>query len=405
MSLPALGCFWTKQFGQFLIKPDSVLKKTIRPPLRWDWTRFHNQEWIQNRHTKVWGKCQKCKDYKKRSARLVALQEIEGKEELDEKQVREKKELERKITETLHHFKAKENAKCFDDDLEKVKQDTSYMLMVVDFSRLSVGGSKGSDVNDSIAVLLFGDGMGGFSRKYVDTLPHREDKNSNNDFFFWRKWQYDISERVIRPMGKTKVIQWSDGGRKHYKQRFSLAEASLMRIKHPWLQHFEWNFWPSNHGKSLCDSHAGKIAQMVAYMAFHEDWIWESARDLGWLIKNKLSNSDPLFFQQPIDRDEKYRHKVNGIPQLWKYHYFEATLTPGLLNMKTFRNQPPIAFRFTVDSTGMTPNQVLLNTVGGRSLNWWPPELGLPPQAPRPMLPSVRGRRGRVRQERPRRRR
>jgi len=94
-----------------------------------------------------------------------------------------------------------------------------------------------------------------------------------------------------------KVILWSDGGRKHFKQRYSLAEASLVLVKHPWLEHFSWHFWASNHGKSLCDSHAGKIAQMVAYMAFHDDWIWETARDLGWLIETKLSNSRAWYFQ------------------------------------------------------------------------------------------------------------
>lgn len=397
MNLADLRAFWAKQIGQFLIRPYSKLKQQVHAPIRAHWTRLHAQYWVECRTNKVWGKCPDCREHSQKVERLSELQQKERKDgELDEKDEKEMKRLINKIRKNEHHFKAKENMKVFDDDLELVRQDTRYVLMIVDFSRMSVGGGKTKDINDSIAVLLMGDGCGGIKRKYIDTLPHHEEVEGNNDFFFYRQWQYDILHRVVKPMGKTKVIQWSDGGRKHYKQRHSLAEASLAMTKHPWLTYFSWNFWPSNHGKGLADSHAGKIAQMVAYMAFHEDWIWETARDLGWLIKTKLSDSEPMYFADIINRESKYKHPVVGIKDLYLYHHFEFTTTPGKLFMKTLRHEQAIEFRFKTETDARTVH----NTLAVREQFWWPPELGLPPVPPQRIRPRSPVQRGRYRQQR-----
>eukprot|EP00808_Paulinella_micropora_P020931 g5270.t1 len=82
-------------------------------------------------------------------------------------------------------------------------------------------------------------------------------------------------------------------------------------IKHKWLTSAEWNFWASYHGKGLCDSHAGKIAQMGV-----------------------------------IDRNPNLKLNVVGIDKLYQYHYFEATQVAGKLLLRTFRNKPAVQFRF-----------------------------------------------------------
>eukprot|EP00457_Paulinella_chromatophora_P008954 gb/GEZN01009004.1/.p1 GENE.gb/GEZN01009004.1/~~gb/GEZN01009004.1/.p1 ORF type:complete len:151 (-),score=0.53 gb/GEZN01009004.1/:171-623(-) len=144
----------------------------------------------------------------------------------------------------------------------------------------AVGGGGTQKCNDLISVLLRSDGKGGIVRDYVDTVPRKGDEDANNDFFYFKTWLQDITERKFKPLGVTTMLLWSDGGRKHFKQRFSLAEFSFVRYRNPWLKHASWNFWPSYHGKSLCDSHAGKIAQAVAYAAFHDDFIWQTNESL-----------------------------------------------------------------------------------------------------------------------------
>jgi len=92
-----------------------------------------------------------------------------------------------------------------------------------------------------------------------------------------------------------------------------------------------------------------------------------------------------------------------GIPDLYKYHHFEATKTPGLLLIKQLSNQPATEFRFTADRSCLTAQQLVLNTIGGGSNYWWPFELGLPPAAPRRIPAPLSARRGRPRQDRRRR--
>lgn len=159
---------------------------------------------MQNLAHKLWAKCVTCRDFKFKSTRLAELQEVDGKQELSEDEEKEKKKIEAEIQKIKHHFAAKDDMKSFDDDLELVRNDMSAVLMVCDFSRMSVGGGKTKDINDCIGVLLMGDWKGGIKREYIDTFPHRDDKDGNNDYFFYRQWLHDILERAVKRIGGKK---------------------------------------------------------------------------------------------------------------------------------------------------------------------------------------------------------
>eukprot|EP00808_Paulinella_micropora_P014323 g39532.t1 len=90
----------------------------------------------------------------------------------------------------------------------------------------------------------------------------------------------------------------------------------------------------SNHGKGLCDSHAGKIAQAVA---FHNEYIWQSSRDLA-------DQEESLQFCSSFS---------SGSNQ--QLHCFEAMPTPGKLRVSQFRDSKRQIFTFKPERSNVLP--------------------------------------------------
>jgi hypothetical protein len=347
-----------RQFGRIIsgycdFRP-AHYQRHIAPPPKPSWIKFHDHLWVTDRHSKPWSHCPICGEH---SANVKTLVGIEQKEKILAHSSRgisaEEENNKAKILSDLDkhklHFAAKiAQPDFYHKDVDKIVSDRSSAVVIMDFSQFTIGGGKTAKVNNLIAVVLSSDAdtAGRLHRHYIDTVANAKDEDDKNDFFFFRAWLDQFLETVIRPLGITRLHLWSDGGRKHFKQKHALAEFSLVLVKHTWLKFASWNFFPSYHGKGLCDSHAGKIAQAVAYAAFHDNFIWTTSRDLIGLIKKRLSNSTPMVLSSVIDRSEHLKHDVLGMANLYQYHYFEATNTVGQLLVAKLKRDKLSRFTF-----------------------------------------------------------
>ena len=61
---------------------------------------------------------------------------------LSEEAESEKNQLLDDLKKAKHHFLAKENSRYFDEDIEAARNDLSLVVVVMDFSRMSVGGGE-----------------------------------------------------------------------------------------------------------------------------------------------------------------------------------------------------------------------------------------------------------------------
>ena len=84
--------------------------------------------------------------------------------------------------------------------------------------------------------------------KYIDILC--SDKSGNNCFFFVREAFIQLFKRLSK-IGVTDVILQSDGGGKHFKQRYTLAWMTTVRQQFGSLNTLQWNFWTSSVSNSL----------------------------------------------------------------------------------------------------------------------------------------------------------
>jgi hypothetical protein len=329
------------------------LTSSVHPLPRPDWTRIMTELWVEDRSKNLWAHCSTCKEKKKLGSDISELQEKKGRRARKESKsafsVADQRKLDKLIAQmdkVEYHVRAKvlQNESYHKEVEEMIEQEPQKGMVVMDFSKFSIGGSSAGE-QVLIFVLLHANGKStrhksssrhGLHRKYFDFLAHTEEDSESNDFFFFRAALHEFLEQCVKPLGIASLSFWSDGGRKHFKQRFSLAEFSFIRVDHPWLKCAVWNFFASNHGKCLCDSHAGKIAQQVVYCALNDGFFWLTAKDLAGLIKSKCSNSFPVLLNS-IDRSPALKHDVSKIiTDLYKYHSFKATTKGAQLRVAAF---------------------------------------------------------------------
>lgn len=141
---------------------------------------------------------------------------------------------------------------------------SGQVLIVVDFTCLEPESRENIRIQNMILVVVYHDKSNQQQRVYFDFLCGNPDSRKNDFFFVRRAFELFLNEILKDPpvpeLRHIKSVQiWSDGGRKHFKNRFTMTEVpNLFRRANIQVS---WSFFAPYHGANICDSHAGIEAQ------------------------------------------------------------------------------------------------------------------------------------------------
>jgi hypothetical protein len=153
-------------------------------------------------------------------------------------------------------------------------------------------------------------------REYFDVVC---DNNQTNDSYYMIAVLKLFANKNLFGAKGTKHIFWSDGAAKHFKNRYTLRYvADFFRSRD---YKFEWHFFESYHGQSLCDSHAGIISQVKTRSEISGEVI-DSAIKLKDIIQSKLSRST-CYVLPTVNRIDESIRKVEKLEGVQRFHEFK----------------------------------------------------------------------------------
>lgn len=142
------------------------------------------------------------------------------------------------------------------------KISTKVLLLTQDFSQLTLTSSLTQEL-----IIVFTWNQSGEAKQVYHHFVAPLKKGWTNDItFVIGVWE--TLEREGKFDRFKKVIVWSDGGRKHFKQRFNLRWMHL-KCKE-WAaagRTLEYHFFGSNHGANACDTAASQGKRRVKQKA------------------------------------------------------------------------------------------------------------------------------------------
>lgn len=138
-------------------------------------------------------------------------------------------------------------------------------IIVIDFTSV---GEYGSPQIFQVFVLseITRNPSGEIKIKYYDFY-----KVAKNDFFFFKAVMELYFTKYKKECVKN-VFIWSDGAKKHFKQRFAMYFMSTLPEKYS--VNVQWHFYCSNHAHNICDGHAAKLKKIL------RDWQKKSGRKI-----------------------------------------------------------------------------------------------------------------------------
>lgn len=125
-------------------------------------------------------------------------------------------------------------------------ESTLISLTFQDFSKFYTEEGK---ISDLILVVYFLNNQGTIEWKYLDHLS-----TEKQDFYFVCAVWHSALDGTLKKYKQINV--WSDGGPAHFKIAKTLYFFSTLEAIYG--KKFQYNFFASSHGHSLCDSHTGK---------------------------------------------------------------------------------------------------------------------------------------------------
>ncbi len=165
-----------------------------------------------------------------------------------------------------HQFVKPHQRQVYEHRLRSLRpiHSSCHALLIVDFTCLEPESRNNTRIQNMILVVVFKDMTDQEQRLYFDFLCGDAESRKNDFFFVRRVFELFLSDIRTDPalpdLRHIKSVQiWSDGGRKHFKNRFTMTDVpSLFRNAGVSLS---WSFFAAYHGANLCDSHAGVEGQ------------------------------------------------------------------------------------------------------------------------------------------------
>jgi len=182
-------------------------------------------------------------------------------------------------------------------------------------------------------------------RDYIDWLCDNPGQQKHDTYYVQTVLHRLISDGTLRGFKQIHLI--SDGGPKHFKNKFAMRMASefgvAWRKQYPdvAMPELQWHFYAAYHGHSLCDSHAGRAktavrsaqrnAQHDAGGALAIGKVPRSAEDVGHAIVDRCKSTTVQTLpaiNRPDERSE-LRHLKAGGKGIKSYYSFRFPGEPG----------------------------------------------------------------------------
>jgi len=238
----------------------------------------------------------------------------------------------------------------------QLKEDE--LLIVSDFTvfdlHRNMGDKTGQKLVTDLVLVCETRVDGELVRVYRDFLCGNAGKQRNDVCYVYRAWETMVEQGILD--GYKRIILFSDGGPKHFKNVYAMAAMLELRerwntirndpSKHHPAPVIEWYFFASYHGHSLADSHAGKIM-----MAFHAACQAgkRPADDvaLGALIEVALSHTHVTVL--PLIPRPKVRRDLSSLADgTKKWHVFVFIDGKGVLCREHAESEDPYVLQTVV---------------------------------------------------------
>jgi len=222
---------------------------------------------------------------------------LNSREELNETEIIEKKNLKKKIKNSEFHLMANSHQrKEFSKMREELDENSS--LLVIDFTRWEVWGDKKAIV-DLVACAyhkVIENDKKVEKIQYFDVISF-DSKNDSYLLFESLKLLFKEEFFIKYPV----YYLWSDGAAKHFKNRKSQFIISNSKEFFGY-NIIGWDFYISNHAHNICDSHAKNFKQPLKnYMDKNQNRI-DSLKLVKELVEKNNSNTKVLIIKD-VRRD------------------------------------------------------------------------------------------------------
>ena len=150
---------------------------------------------------------------------------------------------------------------------------------------------------------------GVLQRQYIDWLCDNPGKGKHDTYYVQTVLRRLITDGTLRGFKKVHLV--SDGGPKHFKNKWAMQIAS--EWKRDWLKHYpgdkvapelQWHFYCAYHGHSLCDAHAGRAKTAVRSAQRN------AMHDAGALAIGNIPRTAEAVGQAIVDRCAKTKAEI-----------------------------------------------------------------------------------------------
>lgn len=183
-------------------------------------------------------------------------------------------------------------------------------MVVIDFSAFQVTGAKWQ----ALLVHIYRWDL--ITNEEVSTpyivFPTEE---ANNDAALFKVAFKSVIEEVRSAFRFNELLIWSDGGRKHFKQRYAMQY--VMEMQRKWAVRIVWNFFASHHGHGVCDADASHVKVAVR----------SAQRDKNILIRRssqlmKIAHSVGKTVGRLVFPPTKDKPRTGALKNMTQYHKF-----------------------------------------------------------------------------------
>lgn len=204
------------------------------------------------------------------------------------------------------------------------------LLVLMDFTSVALADKPGGSaiVQDCILVLQYKDGDRTITCNLDFLCTHSSNKH---DYYFVLQVWLDLFVKEKLKERFDRIDVWSDGGPHHFKTRYCQCMWHLLSQVAFCEKAIAHHFYPSYHGHSLADGHAGHVKSVIdkAYKLSELQRVItpltatfgpSTIEEVAALIRNNSSNTTVTVFDA-IDRSSD-KPNVRAVPSIKSKHYF-----------------------------------------------------------------------------------
>lgn len=148
---------------------------------------------------------------------------------------------------------------------------------------------------------------------------------ATNDAALFKIAFESVIEEVRSSFRFNQLFIWSDGGRKHFKQRYAMKYVMEMqrKLKVP----ITWNFFASHHGHGVCDADASHVKQAVRKAQRHRHIFIRTASQL-----MKIAHGVGRTLGRLVFPPSRKKPAAGALKNMTQYHQFTFDPAQNIVN-------------------------------------------------------------------------